>query len=65
MKILVFCAKGFETIEFSAFIDVMGWAENDYHYPVYVDTCGFTETVYSTFHIPVHMDKTIEEIKSI
>lgn len=25
MKLLVFLAKGFETIEFSAFIDVMGW----------------------------------------
>lgn len=30
MKILVFCAKGFETMEFSVFIDVMGWARNDY-----------------------------------
>lgn len=62
MKILVFCAKGFETIEFSAFIDVMGWARNDYHCPVYVDTCGFTKTVNSTFNIPVLMDKTIDEI---
>lgn len=25
MKLLVFLAKGFETIEFSGFIDVMGW----------------------------------------
>lgn len=62
MKILVFCAKGFETIEFSAFIDVMGWAGNDYHYPVSVDTCGFTRTVNSTFNVPVLMDKTIDEI---
>ena len=62
MKILVFCAKGFETIEFSAFVDIMGWARNDYNYPVYVDTCGFTKTVNSTFNIPVLMDKTISEI---
>lgn len=62
MKVLVFCAKGFETIEFSAFIDIMGWARNDYHCPVYVNTCGFTKTVNSTFHIPVLMDKTIDEI---
>ena len=62
MKVLVFCAKGFETIEFSAFIDIMGWARNDYHCPVYVDTCGFTKTVNSTFHVPVLMDKTIDEI---
>lgn len=63
MKVLVLCAKGFETIEFSAFIDVMGWARNDYQCPVYVDTCGFTRTVYSTFQIPVWMDKTIDEIE--
>lgn len=62
MKILVFCAKGFETIEFSVFIDIMGWARNDYQYPVYVDTCGFTKTVISTFNVPVIMDKTIDEI---
>ena len=62
MKVLVFCAKGFETIEFSAFIDIMGWARNGYHCPVYVDTCGFTKTMNSTFHVPVLMDKTIDEI---
>lgn len=62
MKILVFCAKGFETIEFSAFIDVIGWARNDYQCSVYVDTCGFTKTVNSTFNVPVFMDKTIDEI---
>lgn len=62
MKILVFCAKGFETMEFSVFIDVMGWARNDFQCPVHVDTCGFTKTVNSTFHVPVIMDKTIDEI---
>lgn len=62
MKILVFCAKGFETIEFSAFIDVMGWARNDFQCSVEVDTCGFTKTVNSTFNVPVLMDKTIDEI---
>lgn len=62
MRVLVFCAKGFETMEFSVFIDVMGWARNDFHCPVYVDTCGFTKTVNSTFYVPVIMDKTIDEI---
>lgn len=62
MKILVFCAKGFETMELSVFIDVMGWARNDFQCPVHVDTCGFTKTVNSTFHVPVIMDKTIDEI---
>jgi len=29
MKTLLFLAKGFETMEFSVFVDVLGWAEND------------------------------------
>ena len=62
MKVLLFCAKGFETMEFSVFIDVLGWARNDYQYPVSIDTCGFTKTVNSTFNVPVIMDKTIDEI---
>lgn len=62
MKILLFCAKGFETMEFSVFVDVMGWARNDYHYPVEVETCGFTKTVLSAFHIPIIADRTIDEI---
>ena len=41
MKVLIFCAKGFETMEFSVFIGVFGWARNDYAYPVEVETCGF------------------------
>jgi 4-methyl-5(b-hydroxyethyl)-thiazole monophosphate biosynthesis len=62
MKTLLFLAKGFETMEFSPFVDVLGWARNDYGYDVSVDTCGFQKTVVSTFGIPVLVDKTIEEI---
>lgn len=62
MKTLLFCAKGFETMEFSVFIDVLGWARNDYGYESEVDTCGFNHQVISTFNVPVVMDKTIEEI---
>lgn len=29
MKTLIFLAKGFETMEFSAFVDIMGWARNE------------------------------------
>ena len=61
-KVLVFIAKGFETIEFSAFIDVLGWARHDYGHNLVVDTCGFTGKVLSTFDIPVIVDKTIGEI---
>ncbi len=62
MKVLLFCAKGFETMEFSPFIDVFGWARNDYGYDVEVVTCGFTRQVVSTFGVTVTMDKTIDEI---
>ena len=62
MKILLFLAKGFETMEFSAFVDVMGWARNDYGYDVTVVTCGFHKQVMSTFNIPVIVEKTIEQI---
>lgn len=41
MKILLFLAKGFETMEASVFVDIMGWARNDYNYDVEVITCGF------------------------
>jgi Putative intracellular protease/amidase len=62
MKILLFLAKGFETMEFSPFVDVMGWARNDYGYDVPVVTCGFHKQVMSTFNIPVIVEKTIDEI---
>lgn len=62
MKLLVFLAKGFETMEFSVFIDVMGWARNDFGYDIEVTTCGFNKTVNSTFDIPVIADTTIDEI---
>ncbi|GMA98094.1 DJ-1/PfpI family protein [Pelosinus sp. IPA-1] len=62
MKTLLFVLKGFETMEFSVFVDVMGWARNDYGFDVPVVTCGFQKEVTSTFNIPVLVDKTIDEI---
>lgn len=62
MKTLLFLAKGFETMEFSVFVDVLGWARNDYGYEVEVVTCGFKREVVSTFNIPVLVDKIIDEI---
>lgn len=61
-NILLFCCNGFETMEFAPFVDVMGWARNDYGCEVNVVTCGFTKTVNSTFDIPIIMDKTFDEI---
>ncbi|MEG0366684.1 MAG: DJ-1/PfpI family protein [Coprobacillus sp.] len=62
MKILVLCLKAFETMEFSVFVDVMGWARDDYECDITVETCGFNKCVDSTFHIPVIMDKLIDDI---
>ena len=63
-KVLVFLAKAFETMEFSVFIDVLGWARVDCKHNLLVDTGGFTGTVVSTFNIPVTVDKTIDEINA-
>lgn len=62
MKILLFLAKGFETMEASVFIDVMGWARNDYHYDVDVVTCGFQKTVTSAFNVPITVDVLLKDI---
>jgi protein deglycase len=61
-KVLLFLAKAFETMEFSVFIDVLGWARVDYGHNLFVDTCGFTNKVNSTFNIPILVDKIINEI---
>lgn len=61
-KTLILLAKGFETMEFSVFVDILGWARNDYGCDLPVETCGFTRIVSSTFHIPVTVDKLIENI---
>lgn len=62
MKLLLFCNTGFEMMEFAPFVDVFGWARNDYGYDVEVVTCGFTKQVTSTFGVTLMVDKTIEEI---
>lgn len=64
MKTLLLLAKGFEMMEFSAFVDVLGWARNDYGYDVQVDTCGFKKEVISTFNIPVSVDRIIDDINA-
>lgn len=62
MRILLFLAKGFETMEASVFVDVMGWARNDYHYDVDVITCGLKKIVISTFGVPVTVDVLLKDI---
>lgn len=62
MKVLVFCAKGFEMMEFSVFIDVLGWARNDFGHNIKVETGGFSKQITSTFNVPIIADKIIDEI---
>lgn len=62
MKTLLFLAKGVETMELGAFVDVLGWARNDYGYNTEVVTCGFNKQVISTFNIPIIVEKLIDEI---
>lgn len=63
MKTLVFLLKGFETMEFSPFIDVFGWARHDFGLPVEIETCGFTSPVISTFNISVIPDNKWEDLQ--
>ena len=62
MKVLLLLAKGFETMEFAAFVDVFGWAMEDFGSEVTIHTCGLTKQVISTFHIPVIADTIIDGI---
>lgn len=49
-------------MEFSPFVDVMGWTRTDFGEEIYVETCGFQKMVKSTFGINVEMDITLNEI---
>lgn len=62
IKTLVLLAKGFEVMEFSVFVDVMGWARVDFKYDTYVTTAGFHKQVVSAFGIPVTVDMVIDDI---
>lgn len=62
MKILLLLAKGFETMEFSAFVDILGWARDGYGYDVLVETCGFKKEVISTFNIPIIVNRVIDDV---
>ena len=49
-------------MEASVFIDVMGWARNDFGCDVNVVTCGLSKTVVSTFGVPVTVDILLNEV---
>ena len=63
MRILLFCCKGFEMMEFAPFYDVAGWAKSEYGFDVDLDTCGFESNVPSAFwSTEIKVDKLISEI---
>lgn len=62
MKILLLCLNAFETMEFSPFIDVMGWARDDYDCDIEVDICGYTNIVKSTFGVSIETDILIDDV---
>ena len=61
MKVLLLLAKGFETMEASVFVDVMGWADNDYGYDIRTVTCGMQRTVTGAFGASVNVDVQLSE----
>lgn len=61
-KTLLFLAEGFETMEFSVFVDVMGWARTNFGWDLPVETVGFTKVVNATFDVPVIVDKIIDQV---
>ena len=62
MKVLLLCLKAFETMEFSVFVDIIGWARDEEKVNIEVVTCGFNKTVVSTFGVPVIMDTLIDDV---
>ncbi len=64
MKILLLCAKAFETMEFSVFIDTIGWARETFGNDIEVHTCGFQKEVVSTFSVPIKVDVLIDDVNT-
>ncbi len=62
MKILLFMAKGVEILEAAAFIDVFGWNTEYNHSITEIVTCGFNQTIKSTFNVVITLDKLIQDI---
>ena len=56
MKVLLFLAQGFETMEASVFVDIMGWAGVD------AVTCALRKTVTSTFGVSVNAELLLDDV---
>lgn len=62
MRILLLCLNAFEMMEVSPFIDVFGWARDDFNCDIEVITCGFHKSVKSTFGVHMEVDVVIEDV---
>ncbi|AFS79342.1 DJ-1/PfpI family protein [Gottschalkia acidurici 9a] len=61
-KVLLLLANGFETLEASVFIDVIGWNYIDGDKSTQLFTCGRTKEINSTFNQKIIVDYTFNEI---
>lgn len=62
-KVLLFLPHGFETVEASAFIDVIGWNLTDGDGSTKLFTAGFTREVVSSFDQRMVVDLVFDEIR--
>ena len=56
MNVLLFLANGFETMEASVIVDIMGWAG------IKVTTCAMRKNITSTFGVSVNADILISDV---
>ena len=61
-KILLLLANGFEILEASAFIDVMGWNLKEGNLSTALSTCGLKKEVKSSFDQTFKVDYLVEQV---
>ena len=61
-KVLLLLANGFEILEASAFIDVMGWNMKEGDQPTALHTCALSKEIKSAFDSKFVVDHLVEEI---
>lgn len=61
-KVLILAFGGFETLEFSAFVDVLGWARAEGALDIEFETAGFSKEVKSTYGVTIRVDRLLEDV---
>lgn len=60
--VLMFLSQGFEDLEATTIIDVIGWTKVREHLtPIELKTCAFHDVVVGTFGIEIHVDYNIRK----